>query len=48
METREQNLNYATSVITNLAPAREIENEEKILYKTIDKAPANQKWLLLL
>ena len=35
METREQNLNYATSIITNLAPAREIENEEKILYKTI-------------
>ena len=37
METREQNLNYATSVITNLAPAREIENEEKILYKTIKR-----------
>ena len=37
METIEQNLNYATSVITNLAPAREIENEEKILYKTIEK-----------
>ena len=30
METREQNLNYATSIITNLAPAREIENEEKV------------------
>ena len=37
METREQNLNYATSVITNLAPVREIENEEKILYKTIKR-----------
>lgn len=37
METREQNLNYATSIITNLAPAREIENEEKILYKTIKR-----------
>ena len=33
METREQNLNYATSVITNLAPVREIENEEKYYIK---------------